>query len=68
MIGVYVFNGNDKGERGFLFTIDSRTAEVVTSTKILRVDRQFLRPLGIANTFDEIDRMVYEYLGNQQGE
>lgn len=68
MIGVYVFNGKCQGARGFLFTIDSRTAEVVTSTKIIRVDRDHIRPLGIAQTFNHIDEMVEEYLGQQQGE
>ena len=62
MIGVYVKDGKLKGERGFLFAIDSRTAEVVTRTQIIRVDRAHLRPLTIAQTFTEIDKYVEELL------
>ena len=58
MIGVYILQGNDEGARGFLFSVDARTAEVATRYGILRIDRSFIKPLDIANSFDEVDNLV----------
>ena len=62
MIGVYIKNGKHKGARGWLFTIDGRTAEVVTRNGIIRVDHDVIKPLSQANTFDEIDNYAEAYL------
>lgn len=58
MIGVYILHGNDAGKYGFLFSIDARTAEVVTQTGIIRVDRATIKPLDIANSFEEVSNLV----------
>ena len=58
MIGVYILHGNDEGKYGFLFSIDARTAEVVTQTGIIRVDRATIKPLDIANSFEEVSNLV----------
>lgn len=62
MIGVYIKNGKHKGARGWLFTIDGRTAEVVTRNGIIRVDHDVIKPLSQANSFAEIDNYVEAYL------
>lgn len=58
MIGVYILSGNETGKYGFLFSIDARTAEVVTQTGIIRVDRREIKPLDIANSFEELSNLV----------
>ena len=58
MIGVYILTGNEEGKYGFLFSIDARTAEVITQTGIIRVDRSQIKPLDIANSFDEVSKLV----------
>ena len=58
MIGVYILYGNDEGKYGFLISIDARTAEVVTQTGIIRVDRAKIKPLDIANSFEEVSNLV----------
>ena len=58
MIAVYVLNGKEIGKSGFLFSVDARTAEVITRTAIIRVDRTQIKPLDIANSFDEVDNLV----------
>lgn len=58
MIGVYVLNGKQEGNYGFLFSVDARTAEVITRTGIIRVDRAHIKPLDIANSFDEVENLV----------
>ena len=58
MIGVYILYGNDEGKYGFLFSTDARTAEVITQTGIIRVDRKQIKPLDIANSFEEVGNLV----------
>lgn len=62
MIAVYIKDGKLQGKSGWLFTIDGRTAEVVTRKEIIRVDREFIRPLSLARTFAEIDDLVEAYI------
>jgi len=58
MIGVYILSGKKEGKRGILFSVDARTAEVVTQYEIIRVDRSQIKPLGIVNSFDQVDELV----------
>ena len=58
MIGVYILSGIDEGKYGFLFSVDARTAEVVTQTGIVRVDRAKIKPLDAANSFEEVSNLV----------
>lgn len=58
VIGVYILYGNEEGKSGFLFSVDARTAEVITRTGIIRVDRAQIKPLDIANSFDDVDALV----------
>ena len=62
MIGVYILSGNDEGKYGFLFSIDARTAEVITQTGIIRVDRSQVKPLDIANSFAEVNDLVQQII------
>ena len=54
MIGVYIKDGEFKGRYGILFTIDGRTCEVVTQDEIIRVDRKFIKPLDMVQSFDAV--------------
>ena len=62
MLGVYILFGKEEGNRGFLFSVDARTVEVVTRTGIYRVDRTQIKPLDIANSFDEVDKLVEQII------
>lgn len=62
MLGVYVMYGNDEGKYGFLFSVDARTAEVVTQTGIIRVDRAQIKPLDMANSFEEVSNLVQQII------
>lgn len=64
MIGVYILTGNEEGNKGILFSIDARTAEVVTRTGIIRVDRAQIKPLDIVNSFDEVDALVEKIINS----
>ena len=65
MLAVYIKDGIHKGKYGYLFTIDARTAEVVTRNEILRVDRCLIQPLDITTSFDCMDTMVKTYKQEQ---
>ncbi len=63
MIGVYITTGKQRGKWGFLFHVDGRTSEVVCRNEIIRIDTAYLLPLDIANTFDELDKLVEQDKG-----
>ena len=65
MLAVYIKAGIHKGKYGYLFTIDARTAEVVTRNEILRVDRCLIQPLDVTTSFESMDTMIKTYKQEQ---